>query len=156
MEDRQEDPGSIQEIPPNGDAATKTQPPGSSLPLVPAEPRGWLPDSTLPLPLGTSLIFPLETLDPTGCIQQLLLPRKEGMALGADLHSDLGPGGASVDDFSTRTGDRGLDVVGMNARLHGAPPHEVIRITASYQKFKEFSGLILRGELDDDGDPPVS
>src|SRR5215468_161898 len=51
--------------------------------------RGAQPAGTLPLRERLPLVFPLEPLDAAGRVQELLLAREEGMALGAHLHPDL-------------------------------------------------------------------
>src|SRR6266545_4685944 len=84
--------------------------------------RGAAPSRALPLGDLLPLVFLLEALDPPGGVQEPLLPREEGVALGADLDLDRRDGGAGVDDFPTVAGDRRINVVRMNASLHGAPP----------------------------------
>src|SRR5216684_4672415 len=80
------------------------------------------PSPALPLRAALPLVLLLEALDAPGRVEEPLLPGEEGMALGADLHLDGRHGGAGVDDFPAVAGDRGVNVVRMNASLHGAPP----------------------------------
>src|SRR5215813_2484568 len=84
--------------------------------------RGVWPALALPLGERLPLVLPLEALNATGSIQELLLARKERMALGAHLHPDLGLGRSGMNDLSAGTRDRRIDVFGMNASLHGPPP----------------------------------
>jgi UDP-N-acetylmuramate-alanine ligase len=44
------------------------------------------------------------------------------VALGTHFHPNLGLGGAGMNDLAAVTRDRGIDVFGMNASLHGPPP----------------------------------
>src|SRR5215467_4965604 len=84
--------------------------------------RGVRPAPILPLRERLPLVFPLEALNAAGGIQKLLLAGKVGMALGAHLHPDLGLRRPGVNDLSAVAGDRRIDVLGMNASLHGPPP----------------------------------
>src|SRR4029450_7054458 len=67
-----------------------------------------------------ALVLALEALHTAGRVHELLLPRVEGMALGADLHPDVGLGRPGVDDIPTRAGNGRLRMVRMNAHLHGS------------------------------------
>src|SRR6266511_2231518 len=84
--------------------------------------RGGQPCRPLPFRDRLPLVLALETLDAACRVQELLLAGEERVTLGTHLHPDLGLGGAGVDDLPAVAGDRGVDVVGMNASLHGAPP----------------------------------
>src|SRR5215467_9998872 len=84
--------------------------------------RGVWPALALPLRERLPLVFPLEALNATGGVQELLLAGEVGMALGAHLHPDLGLRRPGVNDLSAVAGDRRIDVLGMNASLHGPPP----------------------------------
>jgi hypothetical protein len=59
------------------------------------------------------LVFSSETFDPTGRIHELLLTRKERMALGADFNGDIRFGRSHVHDVSTGTLDFRLSIFGM-------------------------------------------
>ena len=68
---------------------------------------------------GLAAILPIEALHPSGGVHQLLLSRKEGMAVGTNLQADV--------PFARRTGLEGVPasaghrhfvVVRMYARLH--------------------------------------
>src|SRR6266508_3009620 len=89
-------------------------------------------------PLGDllPLVFLLEALDPPGGVQEPLLPREEGVALGADLDLDRRDGGAGVADVPTFAGYRRINVVRMNASLYGAPHRSItenIRLAQNWQ-----------------------
>src|SRR5262247_2981705 len=84
--------------------------------------RGVRPAPVLSLRERLPLVFPLEALNAAGGVQELLLAGEEGMALGAHLHPDLGLRRPGVNDLSAVAGDRRIDVLGMNASLHGPPP----------------------------------
>src|SRR5262245_29419914 len=68
---------------------------------------------------GLPIVLALETLDAARRVDELLLAGEEGVTLGAYLHTDLRARGARMDDLTTVAGDRRVDVVGMNACLHG-------------------------------------
>lgn len=114
---------------------------------------------TLPLCLGFPFVLALEALDPAGCVNQLLLPGEEGVAFGAHLHADMGPGGAGVDNLPTRAGNRGLDVFRMNACLHGTPPCKQNTLPIVPKKRKKLThlsnsaGWIAKGAGSDPGRP---
>src|SRR5215207_1755339 len=59
-----------------------------------------------------------EPLDAAAGVNQLLLARIEGMALRADLHVQLGLGGARVEVVPARAVDVREDVLGMDIGLH--------------------------------------
>src|SRR5687767_12953448 len=65
------------------------------------------------------VVFALEALDTAGGVHELLLAREERVALGADLDPDLRLGRPGMHHLATRAGDRGVDVLRMNAHLHG-------------------------------------
>src|SRR6185369_8054910 len=67
---------------------------------------------------GLPLVLPLEALHTTGRVHELLLPRVEGMTLGADLDPDVRLGRAGLDDLPAGAGDRRVHIVRMNAHLH--------------------------------------
>src|SRR5829696_8285863 len=73
------------------------------------------PGSLAALALGGPLPEPLHT--PAG-IDELLLAGVEGVALRADLHVQLGPGGARVELVPAGTVDVREHVFGMDLRLH--------------------------------------
>src|SRR5262245_48661143 len=76
------------------------------------------------LPRGRSLalVLALEPLHAPGGVHELLLAGVEGVTLRAHLHPDVRLGRTGANDLSARTRDGGVDVVGMNASLHGPPP----------------------------------
>jgi len=84
--------------------------------------RGVWPALALPFREWLPIVFPLEALDAAGSVQELLLPREERMALGTHFDPDLRLGRPGVNDLAAIAGDRRIDVLGMNASLHGAPP----------------------------------
>src|SRR5882724_8922144 len=104
--------------------------------------RGAAPSRALPLGDLLPLVLLLEALDPPGGVQEPLLSREEGMALGADLHLDGRHGGAGVNDFPAVAGDRRINVVRMNASLHGAPPRWISE--NSRERVKRQKGAALR------------
>src|SRR6188474_3262175 len=61
----------------------------------------------------------LEALHPTARVDELLLPRVEGMAGGADLHVQLGLRGAGPELVAARARHVREDVVGVDVGLHG-------------------------------------
>src|SRR6187399_3488049 len=60
----------------------------------------------------------LEALHPTAGVDELLLPRIERMALGADLHVELFLRRARPELVSARARDVREDVIGMDVGLH--------------------------------------
>src|SRR5215467_12561915 len=93
--------------------------------------RGVRPAPVLPLRERLPLVLPLEALNAAGGIQELLLAGEVGMALGAHLHPDLRLRRPGVNDLSAVAGDRRIDVLGMNASLHGPPPRGKQRVRRS-------------------------
>src|SRR5262249_25034402 len=89
----------------------------------------------LPLARGLALVLALEPLHAPGGGHELLLAGVEGVTLRTHLHPDFRPGRTGPDDFSARARDGGVDVVRMNASLHGPPP-EGPRIPAAVTKGK--------------------
>src|SRR4029077_1430956 len=85
---------------------------------------------------GPALVLALEPLDAPGRVHELLLAGVEGVTLGAHLHPDLGLGRAGVDDLSARARDGGVDVVRMNASLHGPPPRSSNHTSGSRKRQK--------------------
>ena len=63
--------------------------------------------------LGHS-VATLEALNPSSSIDNLLLTREERMAHIADLNLDLGQSRLGLEAVATDTGDRALDIVGMD------------------------------------------
>src|SRR5215213_5067863 len=61
----------------------------------------------------------LEALHAAARVDQLLAAGVEGVAVGADLHADLGRGRARRELVAARTTHVGLDVLGMDFGLHG-------------------------------------
>jgi hypothetical protein len=59
-----------------------------------------------------------EALDATGSINNLLLSREEGMAVGADFDVELVFGRPGIDHIAAQAGDRAVDVIRMNVVLH--------------------------------------
>src|SRR5882724_4970521 len=108
--------------------------------------RGAAPSGALPLGDRLPLVLLLEALDPPGGVQEPLLPREEGVALGAHLHLDGRHGGAGVDDFPAVAGDRRINVVRMNASLHGAPPRWISEDSRLAQNWQS-SSLARRSPL---------
>src|SRR6185295_9161869 len=100
--------------------------------------RGAAPSRALPLGDRLPLVLLLEALDPSGGVQEPLLPREEGVALGAHLDLDGRHRGAGVDDFPAVAGDRRINVVRMNASLHGAPPRWISENSRERAKRKNY------------------
>src|SRR4029450_10038734 len=71
---------------------------------------------------GLTLVFPLEALDPAGRVHEFVLAGVERMALRADLHVDVGPGGTGVNHLSARARDGRVHIVRMNTPLPSRPP----------------------------------
>src|SRR6201995_1207658 len=74
--------------------------------------------------LGTGLalaVTPLEASDPATAVQNLLLPRVEGVALRADLDHDVAAflGTAGLEGVTATADHGGLAVSGMNVGFHG-------------------------------------
>jgi CRP-like cAMP-binding protein len=63
-----------------------------------------------------------EPLHAAGGVEQLLLPRKEGVAGGADFYVDDGRGGARDERIAARTLDRSPLVFGVNSGFHCTYP----------------------------------
>ena len=74
-----------------------------------------------PIVMFDRMVLP-EPIDAPLRVEQLLLPGEEGVALGTHLDPDLRLGGPGVNDLATVARNRGVDVFGMNASLHGPPP----------------------------------
>ena len=64
-------------------------------------------------------VLPVELIDTTAGIDQLLLAGVERVALGADLNRDVGLGGAGLNDGAASALDGGLLVFRMDSFLHG-------------------------------------
>src|SRR5207244_7508450 len=88
-----------------------------------------------------ALVLSLEPLDAAGGVHELLLARVERVALGADFHPDVGLRRASLDDLAARARDLRVDVIRMNASLHGPPPSRSLRIPGRAQKRKNSPGF---------------
>jgi hypothetical protein len=67
-------------------------------------------------------VFFQEPFDSPSGIDQFLFAGKKRMALGADFHPDILPGGTGLKHGATGAGDRGLMVSGMNVGFHEAKP----------------------------------
>src|SRR5712691_2224592 len=78
--------------------------------------------AALPLGRGRALVLALEPLHAPGGVHELLLAGVEGVTLRAHLHPDFRLGRARLDDFPARARNGRIDVVRMNASLHGPPP----------------------------------
>jgi len=63
-------------------------------------------------------VFPPEALNPTGGVDDFLLSRHEGVALGTNFDLDVFSRGLRLDDVPADTGDRRIFVGGMNVFLH--------------------------------------
>jgi hypothetical protein len=70
-------------------------------------------------------VLSLESLDPAGRIDQLLLAGEEGVALGTDFQVDFGLGRTGPECFTARTLHHRVDIVGVNTRFHYSPPISV-------------------------------
>jgi hypothetical protein len=69
-------------------------------------------------------VFAPEAFHPAGGVHQFLFAGEEGMALGADLHPDLVPGGTGDEFIATGAAHRGFQKFGMNGCFHNSvPPH---------------------------------
>ena len=68
------------------------------------------------LVLKTELL--LKAVNTAAGINQLLLARKEGMALGANFNTDILFGGAGLNHFAARTTNRRLCIFRMDALFH--------------------------------------
>jgi len=82
---------------------------------------------------GTGLlrVARLETLDPTGGIDQLLFAGEERMARGTDLHAVGLSGGPSLVGAAAGAADRDFVVLGMDFWFHGAT---LVRQTLDYRR----------------------
>jgi len=60
----------------------------------------------------------LETVNAAAGIDQLLLAGEEGMAFGANFHTDVLFGRARLDDLTASASDGGLLIVGMDIFSH--------------------------------------
>ena len=70
------------------------------------------------LSFGFATVFAVESLDSTGCIDELLLASKEGVAIGADFKPDFGLCGARLPGLATRAMHGRLHIFRMNIGLH--------------------------------------
>ena len=61
----------------------------------------------------------VELINTAAGVDQLLLAGVEGVALGADFNSDVGLGGAGLDDGAASAADGGGLVIRMDSCLHG-------------------------------------
>src|SRR5262249_17292260 len=68
---------------------------------------------------ASGAVFAVEAFDPTRGIDELLLPREEGMARRADVDVDALLRGAGLDDIAAGADDAARVVARMNAFLHG-------------------------------------
>lgn len=60
----------------------------------------------------------LESVNTSACINEFLLAREEGMALGANFHSHIALRGTGLVLGTARTSDRAFFVIGMDSVLH--------------------------------------
>ena len=60
----------------------------------------------------------VEPVNPSTSVNQLLLAGIEGVALGADLNTNVLLGGAGRKDVATSTANRGLFIFGVDTFLH--------------------------------------
>ena len=82
--------------------------------------------SSNPILLLGGLESSLELVNASACINKLLLARKEGMALGADINSQLAAlGGFGFNNFAASASDNALLILGMNSVFHVRLPHFV-------------------------------
>ena len=65
-----------------------------------------------------SSVLQTEPLNATGSIQQLLLPRKEWMAIGADIQMQFRDGGTGLPAIAAGAVDCRRGVLGVNFGLH--------------------------------------
>ena len=70
--------------------------------------------------LGGLLVFPLEALHTSGCVEQLLLPGEEGVAARANLdsHEIRFIGGSRFEGAAAGANDINLVISGVNSSLH--------------------------------------
>jgi len=67
-------------------------------------------------------IFPAESLNTPGCINQFLFARKKGVALGANFNPDILCGGSYLYYVAASTANRGLKILRMYFLFHLRPP----------------------------------
>ncbi len=70
------------------------------------------------LKLLADVVTLLKSVNTSACINQLLLSSEEGVALGADLYSDITLCGACLDLVTASTSDNSSFVCGMDSFLH--------------------------------------
>ena len=70
------------------------------------------------LSFGLAAVFPIESFNSTGSVDQFLLSGEERMAVGTYFKPDLGLGRPRLPGFATRAVDSGVHVFGMNIGLH--------------------------------------
>ena len=65
----------------------------------------------------------LELIHTSACINELLLAREEGVALGADINSEIAAlGGLGFNNFATCTSDGAGFILRMDSVFHGHVP----------------------------------
>lgn len=65
---------------------------------------------------------PVEAIHAAAGVHQLLLARKERMALGADFHPDLRLGGTGLDDIAAGAANHRRSILGMDSVFHCFSP----------------------------------
>src|SRR5437667_2163791 len=93
---------------------------------------------------GLAPVLPLEALDTTRGVHELVLPGIEGMALRADLHVDVGPGGAGANHLSASARDGRIHIVRMNAHLHSSHPLRGSKDTRSSHRVHRGQEFLVR------------
>jgi hypothetical protein len=70
------------------------------------------------LSFGFATVLAIESLDSTGCIDELLLACEEGVAIGADFKPDFRLRGARLPGLAARAMHGRLHIFRMNIGLH--------------------------------------
>jgi hypothetical protein len=91
----------------------------SILDIPPGDPGCSLPEQLLLLAVIGFFVPFAEALDASGGIDDLLLPREERVAVGADFDVEFFLGRTGLDHVAAKAGDGAVHVFGMYILLHG-------------------------------------